>query len=190
MLDIRRRQNGTYVVTLDLYEALLLRSLPDRLRRLLESPEVDARVARRFFPPAYRDSQKNREYRRLLGDDLRRRKLAGVETFENTLRNLRRKGRQVEIRIRTEEYDLWLAFVNDMRVLLGVELDIRDDDWGSEEFDPESPHAEDLALLHYLSWLEEALISASGFEMPPVDPRQLRPPGRSGDSTSSSGKDS
>jgi hypothetical protein len=46
-----------------------------------------------------------------------------------------------------------------MRLVLGMELDIQDDGW-SETFDVEDPQVESLALLHYLSFLEEMLLRA------------------------------
>lgn len=170
MLKVSRRKDGTVAVSLNLYEALVLKSLPERIRRLLTDPDFSDRTVLRLFPRAYRDPAKDREYRRLLGEDLLRRKLAGVEAFEKSLRRMRVKQLRAEITVRAEDYDLWLGFVNDMRLVLGTELEIEEDDWSDDAFDASHPRAEDLALLHYLSWLEEELLQASGFPLPRITP--------------------
>lgn len=162
MLKARRKKDGTVMVKLGPAEAELFSSLPSRLRAVLERQDFSDRVVKRLFPPAYRDAKKEAEYRGLLGKDLLQRKLESVDAFEKTLRDSTIKKSCVELTIKPEEYDLWLGFVNDMRLVLGTELDIQDDNWSST-FNPFHPQAQDLALLHYLSWLEEKLIQASGF---------------------------
>ena len=64
------------------------------------------------------------------------------------------------LQIRATDFDLWLCFINDMRLVLGTELDIEDEGWG-DAFDPNHPQAPELAPLHYLSWLQEELLGAS-----------------------------
>jgi hypothetical protein len=162
MLRARRKKDGTVTVSLGPDEACLLRALPARLRAILERADVADRVLKRLFPPAYRDAKKEAEYKELLGRDLLRRKLESVDTFEKTLKNWTVHKDHVTVTIRPVEYDLWLGFVNDMRLVLGTELDIQDDNWSST-FNPFHPQAEDMALLHYLSWLEEQLLGASAF---------------------------
>jgi hypothetical protein len=162
MLKVRRRQDGSLILSIPFAEAFVLRDLPARLRQLLQGG-FSERLARRLFPAAYRHERDQAEYQRLLGDDLRRRKLAGVEAFEKTVGEWTMRRRTVEIRVGPQELDLWLGFVNDMRIVLGVELDIQDDDWG-REFDPLAPQAEDFALLLLLTWLEGELMRALGYE--------------------------
>lgn len=159
MARVERKKDGTLVVTLPLSEAILLQSLPARLRAVLEDPESAQRAVARLFPPAYADSGKEAEYRRLLGDDLQRRKLESVDVFERTLAGSKLSRGKVRLSIRAEEFDTWLSCVNDLRIAIGAELDIREENW-SKEFDPNSPAAEEMALLHYLSWLEEILLEA------------------------------
>ena len=100
------------------------------------------------------------------GDDIRediiRRKLESVAMFERTLREWKVGRRRVSIRIDQEGFDLWLGFVNDMRLVLGTELGIKADDW-SQTFVPSANETHTLALLHFLSWLEEELVRANGF---------------------------
>lgn len=162
-MRIKRRRNGSIVLSLSQEEALLLRALPERLRTLLQNPDFKRRVAERLFPCAYQSRKDEEEYRRLLGQDLQQRKLASVEAFEKSLDDCKlRSRRKIDVNIEPEVFELWLGFVNDMRLFLGTELDIRDESWGGE-FDPYHPQAEDMLLLHYLSWLEESLLRAQGF---------------------------
>ena len=161
MLEVLRRRDGTVVLSLPPEHAAALTTLPARLRRLVADPDFTERAVARLFPTAYEDPEKEAEYRRLLGDDLRRKKLEGVAAFEATLHDARFHDDRVEIWITGEQFELWLGFVNDIRLVLGMELDIRDDDW-TEDFDENHPRAEDLALLHYLSSLEECLLRAHG----------------------------
>ncbi|MEM7232906.1 MAG: DUF2017 family protein [Planctomycetota bacterium] len=164
MIKIHRQADNKVIVQLGRDEAMILRILPGRLREVIEDPDANARVTRRLFPTAYKDKTKDAEYQRLLGDDLKRRKLEGVKTFESTLARMRLvKDGYVEFHIEAEEYEFWLGFVNDFRLMLGTELDIRDDDW-EEHVQPNDPRAHDYALLHYLTWLEDELVRASGYD--------------------------
>lgn len=163
ILKIRRKFNRSYSVVLDTDSAEALTDLPRRLRDLLTRPDVSKQVTARLFPRVYKDAAEEEEYRRLLGDELLRRKIDSVKLFEDTLQNrkavLVRGTDAVELTVKPEEFELWLGFVNDMRLVLGTELDIQEDGW-SENFDPTNPKANDFALLHYLSWLEEELLRA------------------------------
>ena len=162
MLRVHRQKNGSLVVSVPQLDAFVLRELPARLRNLLERPDFASRVVQRLFPAAYKDPSKDAEYQKLLGDDLLRRKRESIALFEKTLENWKLRGRRVEITISEADFELWLGFVNDMRLVLGTELDIQDESWG-QNFDPDHPQAQDFALLHYLSWLEEELLQAKGF---------------------------
>ena len=152
---------GAFVVRLDSEGALLLRSLPARLREVLGRTGAGDRLLGRLFPPAYAHPEREAEYRRLLGDDLIRRKLECIDAFEKTLSSWKTGLFTVTVTIPPEEFELWLGFVNDMRLVLGIELDIRDESWETS-FDPAHPQARDLALLHWLSWLEDELLRAHG----------------------------
>lgn len=163
IIKVRRKLGGRYAVTLDALSARAMAELPGRLREILERPDVSQSVTARLFPRIYKDDAEEEEYRRLLGDELLKKKLESVKLFEDTLRNTRAvqiKGEEaVELTVKPAEFEMWLGFVNDMRIVLGTELDIREDGW-SENFDPEHPKASDFALLHYLSWLEDELLRA------------------------------
>ncbi len=172
LLKVRPGKNGSLIVGISRNEAIVLRALPRRLREVLNRPDFRNEVVRRLFPPAYREEEREDEYRRLLGEDLMERKSRGIDAFEASVSAAEFKKGLVEITIPQETFDSWLAFVNDMRLLLGTELDV-DEDFYKQPFESRSPKAGDEALYHYLSWLEEELIHAAGFEglgRPPANP--------------------
>ena len=160
MLPIRRRKGGGFTLTIEPVEAQVLLELPARLRGLLESPDFTNRVVRRLFPPTHTDPRLEAEHRRLLGDDLIHRKLEALSVFEKSLERRKMGRAHVEVTIEENQFDFWLAFVNDMRILIATELDIVDDSW-ERGFDPDDPRASELALLHYLTWLEGVLIEVA-----------------------------
>jgi hypothetical protein len=160
MIRIRRRKEGGFTVSLRPAEAAVLLELPARLRRVLEAPDFADRVVRRLFPATYEDPDLEAEHRRLVGDDLIRRKRDGLAAFEKTLERRKSGLLKVDITIEEGQFDLWLSFVNDMRILIATELDIQDNSWETD-FDSRGPQAADLALLQYLTWLEAMLIDAA-----------------------------
>ncbi|HVE47234.1 MAG TPA: DUF2017 family protein [Acidimicrobiales bacterium] len=131
-------------------EREMLRGLPDQLRRLMDEEPDDPAVLR-LFPPAYRDRPDHEhEYRRLMGEDLRERRLAALAAMEET----------VDADVLTpEEASGWLRALNDLRLVLGTRLDVKDDTF-DREVDEDDPRAQALALYGYLSVLEEELVEA------------------------------
>jgi hypothetical protein len=161
MLNVERRKNGAFRVRMPVPALEFLRRLPGRLRAILENPDFGDSAVRRLFPAAYRDPQKEAEYRQLLADDLARRKLEAVGVFERVLADSQLDLQQAAIEIPQEHFHACLGVINDMRLVLGVELDIREELW-EREFDPAGPHGEKLLLLHFLSYVEESLLEATG----------------------------
>ena len=159
MLSAQRLENGNLKVTQNPDFAAILQELPGRLRQVLARSDFTDRVTRRLFPRAYQDKEKEAEYRKLLGDDLLEHKLESVKAFEHTLKSWEEVRGEVHLNLAADDFELWLGFVNDMRIVLGTELDIQDDSW-ERDFDPSHPQAEDMALLHCLGWLEELLLEA------------------------------
>lgn len=159
MPRVRRAKGGGLVISMDPEEALVLQALPARLREVLDRRDFKDRIVQRLFPCAHRDPQREAEHRKLLGDELLQRKLDGIRAFESTLSSPKVKGRRVEVAVEAGQFDLWLGFVNDMRLLLATELDIDEDFW-KQPLEPSDPRAPEMALLHYLSWLEEELLRA------------------------------
>ena len=69
--------------------------------------------------------------------------------------------RDTVVTIRPERFDLVLSCLNDMRLVIGTKLGIEEDSWKTD-LDPDHPEAYEMALLHYLTLLEEELLTASG----------------------------
>jgi len=162
-LSVRRERNGAFTITLDRESAEVLRDLPLKLRAVLSRTDVRDKVVSRLFPKAHDDPKLDAEYRKLLGDELLQRKLESVRVFEESLERepaaWQQAGRKVKLSVPSGELESWLGFVNDMRLVLGTELDITQDGW-EEDFDPNHPQADDFVLLHYLGWLQESLLRA------------------------------
>lgn len=156
----KRVGKDRYRVRLSPEEVGVLRGLPDQLRSVLEEAEPDP-VTERLFPPAYRspeDSERQAEYRRLMQEDLLAEKLANVGLVVSTLDRGQQRQRRWTVELTEEEALAWLGVLNDLRLALGVRLDI------TEDFDglvaPDDPDAAAKHLLSYLGWLEEHLVQA------------------------------
>jgi hypothetical protein len=141
-------------------ELAVLRGLPDQLRTVLGEDE-DEPVNRRLFPPAYldvADIERDVEYRRLMHDDLVREKLANLDLVTGSLERGSSSVRRWTVELTGEEAAAWLGVLNDLRLALGVRLDITEDYDG--DVDDSDPRAPAFRLLSYLGWLEEQLLEA------------------------------
>jgi hypothetical protein len=141
-------------------EVAVLRGLPEQLRAVL-TEDADEPVNRRLFPPAYlepEDAERDAEYRRLMHEELVRAKLANLEVVTGTLAKGAPTLRRWTVDLTEEEATAWLGVLNDLRLALGVRLDITEDfDGQVDEADPRAPG---MHLLSYLGWLEEHLLEA------------------------------
>ena len=163
MNPVIRQEDGSLLLSLPHAEGLVLCSMPQRIEALLSREGFNRRVVERLFPIAYEDSSREAEYRKLLGDDLRRSKRESMETFKRTLEDLEISQEGIQILIAEEAVGQWLAFLNDLRLYLGIELDITENDW-SASIDPDEPLEEEFALLHLLTWLQQCILDAIGYD--------------------------
>ena len=141
-------------------EVAVLRGLPDQLRTVLGEDE-DEPVNRRLFPPAYldvADVERDSEYHRLMHDDLVNEKLANLDLVTGSLGRGSTTVRRWTVELTDEEAAAWLGVLNDLRLALGVRLDVTEDFDG--DVDDTDPRAPALHLLSYLGWLEEQLLDA------------------------------
>jgi hypothetical protein len=141
-------------------EVAILKGLPDQLRSVL-AEDADEPVNQRLFPPAYldvADIEHDAEYHRLMHDDLVKEKLANLDLVAATLARGSTSVRRWTVELSGEEAAAWLAVINDLRLALGVRLDITEDYDG--DVDDSDPRAPALRLLSYLGWLEEQLLEA------------------------------
>ena len=125
--------------------------MPAELGRLLDAAPEDPSL-RRLFPPAYDDEADETEYRRLMGDELLGGRRRALQLLEETADH---------DRLSAEEAQAWLTALNDLRLVLGTRLDVREETL-LHGLDPSDPRAPDLALYAYLSWLQEGFVEAMG----------------------------
>jgi hypothetical protein len=158
--SFKRVGNDRVRVRLAQDEVAILRGLPDQLRSVLAEGE-DEPVNQRLFPPAYldvADIEHDAEFHRLMHDDLVTEKLANLDLVADTLARGSTSVRRWTVELTDQEATAWLGVLNDLRLALGVRLDITEDFDG--DVDDTDPRAPALRLLSYLGWLEEQLLVA------------------------------
>ena len=158
MFERRRIQasgDGSVRLRLPREERELLRTLPAQLRSLLDEAPDDPSLER-LFPPAYDDDESEAEYRRLMRDELLDGRRRALETLEETLDR---------DRLSAEQAQAWLTALNDLRLVLGTRLDVREDELLAR-VDPADPRAPALGVYMYLSWLQEQLVEALEADLP------------------------
>jgi hypothetical protein len=142
---------GGVVMRLPAVERELLQQLRTELVVLLETEPGDPSLER-LFPPAYEDKRAEREYRRLMREELLDGRRRALDVLEATA------GQE---QLSAEEAEAWLTALNDLRLVLGTRLDVREDTF-EDGLDLRDPRAQELAVYSYLTWLQDALVSALG----------------------------
>jgi hypothetical protein len=144
---------------LETIEMKLLKSLRERLRELLLDPQRAPKVIDRLFPTSHlHDVIAEAEHRRLMGETMFERRLAALDDFDETLKRADRRRR---LELTAPEADLWLHVLNDLRLVIGTELDIRDNDWRARQ--PSSrAEAQSYAFLVVITALQETMLQALG----------------------------
>jgi hypothetical protein len=139
---VKRLRNGRYELRLSPPERDLLRDLPRQLKELLA--ETDDPSLRRLFPPAYIDDPEGEaEYRHLVGEDLLAGRQAALDIMAATVDATDLDEAQITA---------WLSCLNDLRLVLGTQLDVSEDDAPLD-----TPTHQ---VYYYLTMLEDAVISA------------------------------
>jgi hypothetical protein len=140
---VKRTRSGRFQLHLSAEERDALRSLPGELKALMAAGTDDPNL-RRLFPPAYPDDPKlEAEYERLVRDDLVANRTAALDVMAKTVD---------ATELDEDEMSGWLSAINDLRLVLGTQLDISEDDLGGDT-------ALD-RLYHYLGYLEEMVVEA------------------------------
>jgi Domain of unknown function (DUF2017) len=135
------RRLGAQRVEVNLSEAerALLQDLPGQLRELLATDDPSLR---RLFPVAYLgDDERNDEYQRLMREELLASRVAAAEVLE--------KGAHAK-EISTDELGLWMNTANSVRLVLGTQLDVSEDEIDVDFDDPRMPAFEVYGWLGYL----------------------------------------
>ena len=155
---VGRLPGGDFRLELSPEERDVLRSLPAQLEEVFDAAPDDPSL-RRLSPPAYTDRPEHEaEYRHFMGDDLRERQRGALAVLRETA------GAE---RLSEEQAQGWLAAINSLRLVLGTQLDITEEDEGAMA-DPADPRAPALALYGYLSWLLDQLVDALAEGLPEV----------------------
>ena len=130
---IRRSTDGDYELSLDPQDREGLAQLAEWLRQRLLA-DTTAPAVHRLFPPAYsatEDEDREREYQALMRDELLEQRLAQLDVLEQTA------GAD---RLDEEQLVTWMAAINSIRLVLGTELDVHEED-DPFEVDPGAPDA-------------------------------------------------
>jgi hypothetical protein len=170
-----RRRHGVTVV-LEPHERMLLAGFADELAGLLAADAGPGNAAgssdplerlvgldsaavaapadpalARLLPDAYRDDpDRSAEFRRYSDSDLRRAKREALERLAAGA------GADGDISLDADAVETWLQAVNDIRLVIGVRLEITDEGpWSAPEGDP---RASLFAVYHWLTHLQEQLI--------------------------------
>ena len=150
--SLRRRSDGTFGWNLAKNERDVLTHVAKDFRALLaaETPSSDPSLQRLFPPARIDDPIEELEYERKIGDSLLSAKLEQLTILE----------RCVGSRVLSEEDVLaCMRAVNDLRLVLGTRLDVREESDPSE-FAGDPERRSTFELYAYLSWLLESLIDA------------------------------
>ncbi len=155
----RRGSGGTLVISLASEELELIRGLRGELRPLLEDGAADPAHAR-IFPRAYLDPTEEsaeEQWQDMVHPDLLRARLDALELVTGTLERGTEKKDWIEIALEPDEVQAWLGVLNDIRLVLGVRLEVTEE---LDEIDPSDPRAAGFAMYHWLTWLQGDLIDA------------------------------
>lgn len=183
-----RRRGSVLRVELEAAEVVLLASLVGQVRDLLVDglPEVSGDSAdplaaivglpassaglsedpalARLLPDAYRgDDEAAAEYRRLMDSDLRAQKAGALQRVLDDLSGTgARHGDGQRFELPEHAVTPWLYALTDVRLTLGVRLDVSED-WEGDlgRLDPDSPQFAGFAVYDWLSWLQNAIIEAA-----------------------------
>jgi hypothetical protein len=141
-------------ISLDLFEARVLRGLLDEMARLLQQEEsIEDAVVDRLFPAAYAAPEDAQAFAELVGEELRDGKIAAVSSIAAALAG---EG-PIVARVPRDRIDEWLTVLTDLRLALGTRLEVTEEKM-EEQLDPGDPAAAGMSVLHWLGWLQEMLI--------------------------------
>jgi Domain of unknown function (DUF2017) len=151
-LEIESLGGSRLRVQLDHDETALMAKLIDEMRSVLGSTTTDE-VRSRLFPDAYDDRKEADAYKEMVGGELEKLKLEALSTVENGLGD-----GETDVALEADEVDAWLRAVTDLRLAIGTRLGVTHETM-ENELDPRAPDAAGLAVLHWLGWMQESLLS-------------------------------
>jgi len=159
-----RRHEDQCVARFAADEVAVLRQVASEVIGLLtDNFDRDDPVVERLFPDGYPDDPSEAaEFRRYTEGDL---KTAKIDQAGAILATLPSTGGAV-VRLDAEAAEAWLRALNDVRLALGIRLDVRDDTDLLDELDEAvmrdetSSRVRQLTMYQYLGVLQESLLDA------------------------------
>ena len=150
-----RAKGHEVVARFDAAEAGVLGLLLDQLEQLLDEDDAgDDPVLARLLPEGHRgDPRLAADFRELTESSLRGGKADDLATVRATLPEV-----GGEVRLDREQAGAWLRATNDLRLALGVRLDITEDTEPPEDLAGEEAHQ--LALYYWLTAAQGSLVDA------------------------------
>ena len=123
-MKIKAARDGTLRLSLEEAEAMLLRDLTHEMLMLLEAdiPKEDA-VKQRLFPRAYEGQDNEDTFREMVSSDLEKVKLEAVKAVRDALGT---EGAPT-IQLGPDEAGTWLRLLTDLRLAIGVRLDVTEE---------------------------------------------------------------
>ena len=157
MKPFHAARGGDVVARLDPAEAGIVGLLLDQLEQLLEADPDDSGgdpVLARLLPPGHTgDPEIAADYRDLTEEGLRSGKADDLATVRATL-----PLGGGEVRLDRDQAGAWLRTTNDVRLALGVRLDITEDTEPPEEITGEDD--QQLAVYYWLTAVQGSLVDA------------------------------
>ena len=114
-------------------------------------------ISSRLFPDAYPDDpEASMEFRRFTERSLRE---TSVSRARSVLADI--EG-QTTVTLDTGQWQLWIGFLNSLRLVLGTRLEVDQDTWTQERSESD-PLYQIFELYNWLTWMQETLISLGYF---------------------------
>lgn len=154
---IQRTSNG-FRINLDVEERELIHRLLGELRDLLTEPDVDDERLRRLFPSAYhqpQDAEYDKEFRRLMRDEIITSRLAGLDLVTESLA----PKLSAPPTLSEAQMSALLQALNGVRLVLGTMLDVSEDHDLTEIAD-DHPLVGEYHLYDFLSWVLDSSVRA------------------------------
>lgn len=140
-------KDGMIVVRLDETLRALLRQVTEELREVLLVEDAD--LTRRLYPTAYPDDETlEGDYQAVVHDQLLMQRLDGIDQLQATVD---------DDSISIETADAWMNTINQVRLVLGTQLDVTEE---HTEIAEDDPMATNYVIYQVLSHVLEELTHA------------------------------
>lgn len=155
MRRFRRLAEDHVQLRLPATERAVLASLLPQLLAVVNGEQGVEHLRDRLFPAAYDDPERERDFTRLVGDDLVEQRRAALSDVVASLDTGRSRGRSWIIDLDDHVTQSWLAVLQDLRLVLAQVVGIRTEhDWNR---DPETAQPAEIVLWH-IGALQEDLL--------------------------------